>query len=42
MKKSLKIDPYFYEHHKQKIKVDKNERKYILFRIDVYFTEYFF
>ena len=42
MKKSLKIDPYFYEHHKQKIKVDKNEREYILFRIDVYFTEYFF
>ena len=35
------IDPYFYEHHKEKIKVDKNEREYILFRIDVYFTEYF-
>ena len=26
---------------KKKIKADKNERKYILFRIDVYFTEYF-
>ena len=26
---------------KTKIKVDKNEREYILFRIDVYFTEYF-
>ena len=25
---------------KTKIKVDKNEREYILFRIDVYFTEY--
>ena len=34
------IDPYFYEHYKEKIKVDKNEREYILFRIDVYFTEY--
>ena len=35
------IDPYFHEYHKEEIKVDKNERKYILFRIDVYFTEYF-
>ena len=35
------IDSYFYEHHKEKIKVDKNEHEYILFRIDVYFTEYF-
>ena len=26
---------------KTKIKVDKNEREYILFRIDFYFTEYF-
>ena len=26
---------------KTKIKVDKNEREYILFRIHVYFTEYF-
>ena len=26
---------------KKKIKVDKNEHEYILFRIDVYFTEYF-
>ena len=32
---------FFYEHHKEKIKVDKNGCKYILFRIDVYFTEYF-
>ena len=31
---------FFYEHHKVKIKVDKNGCKYILFRIDVYFTEY--
>ena len=40
--KVYEIDPYFYEHHKEKIKVDKNEREYILFRIDDYFTEYFF
>ena len=38
--KLYKIDPYFYEHHKEKMKIDKNGRKYILFRIDVYFTEY--
>ena len=25
---------------KKKIKVDKNGREYILFRIDVFFTEY--
>ena len=36
-----KIDFYFYEHHKEKIKFGKNEREYIFFRIDVYFTEYF-
>ena len=35
------IDPYFDEHHKEKLKVDKNRRKYILPRIDVQFTEYF-
>ena len=39
--KIYEIDPYFQEHHKEKIKVGKNEREYILFRIDVYFTEYF-
>ena len=39
--KIYEIDPYFYEHCKEKIKVDKNEREYILFRIDIYFTEYF-
>ena len=38
--KIYEIDPYFYEHHKEKIKVDKNGHEYILFRIDVYFTEY--
>ena len=35
------IDPYFYEHYKEKIQVVNNDREYILFRIDVYFTEYF-
>ena len=35
------IDLYFYEHHKEEIKVYKNKREYILFRIDVYFTEFF-
>ena len=30
----------FYERHKEKIKIDKNGCKYILFRIDVYCTEY--
>ena len=39
--KIYQIDPYFYEHYKEKIKFDKNERKCILFRTDVYFTEYF-
>ena len=32
-----KFDPYFYEHYKEKIQVDKNWREYILFRIDVYY-----
>ena len=39
--KIYEIDPFFYEHHKEKIKVDRNGCEYILFRIDVYFTEYF-
>ena len=39
--KIYEIDPYFYKHYKEKMKVDKNGREYILFRIDVYFTEYF-
>ena len=34
-----KIDPYVYEHHKEKIQVDKNGQEYILWT-DVYFTEY--
>ena len=39
--KIYETDPFFYEHHKEKIKVEKNCCEYILFRIDVYFTEYF-
>ena len=38
--KIYKIDPYFCEHYEEKMQVDKNGYKYILFRIDVYFTEY--
>ena len=36
-----KIDPYFYKHYEKKIQVDKNGCKYILFRIDIYFSECF-
>ena len=32
---------FFYEYDKTKIKVHKNGHKYILFKIDVHFTEYF-
>ena len=38
--KIYKIDPYFYEHYGKKIQVDENGCEYILFTIDVYFTEY--
>ena len=38
--KIYKIDRYFCEHYKEKMQVDKNGCKYILFRTDVYFTEY--
>ena len=38
--KIYEIDPYFYEHYEKKIQVHKNGCKYILFRIDVYFSEY--
>ena len=37
--KIYEIDPYFYKHYKEKIQTDKNDCKYILFRIDIYFTE---
>ena len=36
-----KIDPYVYEHYKEKIQVDKNWHKYILWT-DVYFTDVYF
>ena len=37
-----KIGPYFYEHYeKKKIQVHNNGCKYILFRIDIYFSECF-
>ena len=36
-----KIDPYFHEHYERKIKVDNNGHKYILFKIDIYFSEYY-
>ena len=39
--KIYEIYLYFYEQNKEKIKVDKNGCEYILFRLDVYFTEYF-
>ena len=39
--KIYNIDPYFYEHYRKKIQTDKNVSEYILFRIDIYFTEYF-
>ena len=35
--KIYEIEPYFYEHHKDKIRVDEIGHKYIPFRIDVYF-----
>ena len=37
--KIYEIDSYFYKHY-EKIQVDKNGIKYILFRIDVYFNEF--
>ena len=39
--KIYEIDPYFYEYYKEKIEVDENECKFILFRVDVYFSECF-
>ena len=39
--KIYEIYLYFYKNYKEKIKADYNEREYILFRTDVYFTECF-
>ena len=38
--KIYKIDSYFYEQHKKYIKVDDNDRKYVSFKTDIYFSEY--
>ena len=38
--KIYEIDLYFYEHYEKKIQFDKNGRKYLLFRIDVYFNKF--
>ena len=38
--KIYKINPYFYEHSKELIKVHNNKRDYMLFKIDVYFLEH--
>ena len=35
-----KSDPYFYEQYENNIQVDNNEHKYILFKIDIYFSEF--
>ena len=39
--KIYRIDPYFHQHYKEKIQTDKNGHSHILFKIDVYFVEYF-
>ena len=38
--KIYKIDPYYYEQYEKYIQVDDNECKYILFKIDIYFSKY--
>ena len=38
--KIYEVEFYFYEHYKEKIKVDNNGHNYILLRIGVYFFEY--
>ena len=38
--KVYKIDPYFHGQYEKHIQVDDNKRKYILFKIDMYFSEY--
>ena len=40
--KIYKIEPYFYEQHEKHIQVDDQKRKYTLFKIDFYFSEYSF
>ena len=38
--KIYEIDSYFYEHYNKKLQVDNKGKKYILFKIDIYFTKY--
>ena len=38
--KIYEIDSSFYEHYNKKIQVDNKGPKYILFKIDIYFTKY--
>ena len=38
--KIYKIHPYFYERYEKKIQIDNNGHRYILFKIDIYFSEY--
>ena len=35
-----KIDRYFYEQYEKIMQIDDNKRKQILFKIDIYFSEY--
>ena len=39
--KIYKTDPYFYKQYEKHIQVDDKKHKYILFKIDIYFSEYF-
>ena len=38
--KIYETDDYFYEHYNEKIRTDKNGDEYILFRIDICFSDY--
>ena len=38
--KIYKIDSYFYEQYEKYIQVDDNDRKYISFKSNIYFSEY--
>ena len=38
--KIYKIDPYFNEQYEKYIQVDDNDRKYISFKSNIYFSEY--
>ena len=37
--KIYKMDPYFYQQYEKYIEIDDNERKYISFKIEIYFSE---